>query len=135
VVGWWCEAGVTGASRGELGGVGGLLDRRCSCLGGFVEYTTRSEECVRTTSRNGISLVAHRCCGLSGVWVVASKVAVAVWVLVITQVVVFRLFASGVIAVVDGDMAVAVGGPGSETSGHRVCRGAVGRLGRVCRHF
>jgi hypothetical protein len=124
-----------GATVGEQGCVGGLLDCRCSCVGGFVEYTTRSEERVRTTSRNGVSLVAHHCCGLSGAWVVASEVAVAVWVLVVAQVVVFRPFASGVVAVVDGDVAVAVGGPGSETSGHRVCRGAVGRLGRVCHRF
>jgi hypothetical protein len=94
-----------------------------------------SDEHVCTTSHNGVSLVAHRCCGLSGAWVVASKVAVAVWVLVVTQVVIFQLFASGVIAVVDGDIAVAVGGPGSKTSGHRVCRGAVGRLSRMCHRF
>ena len=35
-----------------------------------------------------------------------SGVAAAVWVLVITQAVIFWLFGSGVIAIVDGDMAV-----------------------------
>ena len=63
-------AGGRGTSWGGPGGkqgcVWGLLGRRCSwwgCLGGFVEYTMRSEEHVRTTSRNGFSWA------VDGLWV------------------------------------------------------------------
>ena len=74
-MGRWCETGVTGASWGELGGVGGLLDRCCSCLGGFVEYTMCSEERIRMTSHNGISrAVDGLCVSFTACWQVSGVV-------------------------------------------------------------
>jgi hypothetical protein len=51
-----CVNGVWGLSWGGRGGVGGGVGHRgwWGCLGGFVEYTTRSEERVRTTSHTGV---------------------------------------------------------------------------------
>ena len=49
--------------------------------------------------------------------------------------IVFRLFGSSVVAVVDGDMALAVGGLGHERRGWGVSRGAVDWFGIVCRRF
>jgi hypothetical protein len=60
-----------GASGGKQGCVGGLLGRRCSwwgCLGGFVEYTTCSDERVRLFSRNVVSGALGPLSTSFGVW-------------------------------------------------------------------
>jgi hypothetical protein len=58
-----------------------------------------------------------------------------VWVLETAQVVVSGVVATDFVAVVGCDVVVAVGGPGRETRGSGVCRGAVGRLGSVYRRL
>jgi hypothetical protein len=112
--------GNRGTSWGELDGVRGLLDHRLEFRGEqgrSVEQTTRSNERVCTSSCNSVCWALDRRRGRLLAWVAVSEVVVSVWVLDVAQVVVFRPFASGVVAVVDGDVAVAVGGSGSETRG------------------
>ena len=58
-----------------------------------------------------------------------------VWVLDEALAVVSEVAVADAAAVVGSDVAVAVDGSGRETWGCRVCRGAVGRLGGVCRRF
>jgi hypothetical protein len=104
-----CITGAGGVDWGQQGGVGGLLGRRCSCLGSFIEYTMHSEECVCTTSRNGVSGAVEglsvsfmACC-----WVPA--VVTVVCVLDEALLVVFEVVAAGFIVVVSDDVAAAVG--------------------------
>jgi hypothetical protein len=56
-------------------------------------------------------------------------------VLVVAQVVVPSVVAAGVVAVVDGDVAVARCGSRCETGGLGVGWGAVGRFGSMCRRL
>ena len=55
--------------------------------------------------------------------------------LAVALVLVFRPFASRVVGVVDGDVAVVVGGSGRERGGRKLIRGAVCLSGRVCRRL
>ena len=68
-------------------------------------------------------------------WRWISWVTAVVWMLDIAQVIVFWLFGSGVVAVVDGDMVVVLGGLDCKRRVCGVSRGAVDRLGAVCHHF
>ena len=61
-------------------------------------------------------------------------VSVAVWVLVVVQVVVSQGFLVIVAVVVGDDVAVAVGGSGCERRGWKDSRGGLGRPGIECRH-
>jgi hypothetical protein len=109
VVGSLC---IMGARGGMLEGAGGLLVRHLEFQGEpgrSIKQLTRLDERVCSSSCDLVCwAVGHRC-GLWLAWVAVSKVAVAVWVLVVAQVVVFRPFASGVVAVIDGDVAVMLG--------------------------
>ena len=69
---------------------------------------------------------------LAAGWAV-SEVSLVVWVLDVAQVVVPRVVATVFVAVIGCDVEAAVGGSGHETRGCRVCKGAVCRLGSVCR--
>ena len=127
--GWWM-------SWEQRGGVGQLLARRSGFWGRqsrSVECMTCSDEHARTTSRNSVSWAVNSVGASFTAWLMFSKERVAVWALDITQVLVLGVGVAGVVPVVDCDVVVAVGGSGCETRGCRVCRGAVGRLGSVCR--
>jgi hypothetical protein len=102
-----CVNRVWGVSWGRRGGVGGGVGRRRSwwgCLGGFVEYTTRSEERVRTTSRNGVCWAVDGVCTSFTAQLVISKAVVVVWVLDVAQVVLLEVVATGFAAVVNHDV-------------------------------
>jgi hypothetical protein len=130
-VGQWCETGVTGASRGELGGVGGLLDRRCSCLGGFVEYTTCSEEHIHTTLCNGIPWAVNSVSASFMAWGRVSGVLGSVHVLDEAQVVVSKVVAAGNVAVVGDDVAVAFSGSKCGMGDRGTSWGVLGGVGRL----
>jgi hypothetical protein len=76
-----------------------------------------------------------RCCGLPGAWVVVSEESAVVWVLDEAQVVVWGMVAAGFVTVVGCDVAAGRRSSGHERRGCGGCRGAVGRLGKVCRRF
>jgi hypothetical protein len=59
-----------------------------------------------------------------------------VWVLDVTQVVIFHPFGSGVIAIVDSDVVAVISSLGCKRGGGGwgACRGAVGRPSSVCHH-
>jgi hypothetical protein len=134
-VGRWCRTGVTGASWGELGGVGGLLDRRCSYLGGFVEYTTHSEERVCTTSRNGVSRAVDGvgAAFTAGGWV--SMVSGAVCMLDGALDTVSEAVVAGNVGGGGCDVVTVMGRSGRGRKGWGLGWGAVGRLSSVCRRF
>jgi hypothetical protein len=95
-----------------LEGAGGLLVHRLEFQGEpgrSIEQSTCLDERVCSSSCDSVCWAVGRHCGLWLAWVAVSKVAVAIWVLVVAQVVVFRPFASGVVAIVDGDIAVVLG--------------------------
>ena len=59
VPGSWLVTGAWGVGWGELGRLGGVLERRLGRWGWWscsVECTTRSDEHTRTTSHNGVPL-------------------------------------------------------------------------------
>jgi hypothetical protein len=113
---------------GQQGGVGGLLVRHLEFQGEpgcSIEQSMRLDEHVCSLSCDSVCWAVGCCCGLWLAWVAVSKVAVAVWVLVVAQVVVFQLFASGVVAVVDSDIVVVLGV--SRGTGDRgMCWGVLG---------
>jgi hypothetical protein len=122
---------------GQQGGVGGLLVRRLEFQGEpgrSIEQSMRLDERVCSSSCDLVCWAVGRRCGLWLAWVAVSKVAVAVWVLVIAQVVVFRLFASGVVAIVNGDVVVVLGV--SRGTGDRgTCWGVLGGDDCLSGHF
>jgi hypothetical protein len=134
-VGLW---GKTGARGGMLEGAGGLLVR---CLefqgepGRSVEQSTCLDECVCLSSCDLVCWAVDHCCGLPGAWAAVSGVSAVVWVLDEAWVVVWGMVAAGFVTVVGCDMAAGQQGSGHERRGSGGCRGAVGRLGKVCRHF
>jgi hypothetical protein len=95
-----------------LEGAGGLLVHHLEFQGEpgrSIEQSTCLDKRICSSLCDSVCwAVGHRC-RLWLAWVAVSKVAVAVWVLVIAQVVVFQPFASGVVAVVDGDIVVVLG--------------------------
>jgi hypothetical protein len=109
VVGSLCITGAGGVDWGQQGGVGGLLGRRCSCLGSFIEYTMRSEECVCTTSRNGVSgaVEGFRVSFTASCWVPA--VVAVVCVLDEALLVVFEVVAARFLVIVGDDVMVVLG--------------------------
>jgi hypothetical protein len=111
-----------------LEGAGGLLVCHLEFQGEpghSVEQSTRLDERVCLSSCDSVCWAVGRRRGLWLAWVAVSKVAVAVWVLVVAQVVIFQPFASGVVAVVDGDVAVVLGvSRGTEDRG--TCWGVLG---------
>ena len=136
--GWRCGTGGWWSGRGELGCLGGVLGR-CwglpSWWGGSIEYTTRSDERVRTTSCNGLSwAVDSPCTSFRARWWILGMVA-AVWVLDETLAVVSELAVAGITAVVGSDVVLAMGSFECEMGGCRVCRGAIARPGSECRHL
>ena len=136
-----CITGAGGSSREGQSGVGGFLDRRWGRWGRWGrldssgEHTTRFDEHTCSSSRNSVCWGADSRRGLSGAWVAVSRVVVAGWVLDTALVVVSRGVVAAVGAVVDDDVALAVGGSGPERRGWERCCGAVGRLGGVCHRF
>jgi hypothetical protein len=65
-------------------------------------------------------------------WLAVSKVGAAIWVLVVTQVVVFWPFGSDVVATVDSDVAASLGGSGCRTGDWGGGWGTIGRPGIQC---
>jgi hypothetical protein len=76
---------------------------------------------------------SHR--GLLGVWVAGSEVVAVVWVLDPALAVVSGELVAGAAAVVDCDMAVAIGSSGCEMKGLGPGWGVVGSAGSECRCF
>jgi hypothetical protein len=124
-----------GATVGQQGCVWGLLDCRCSRLGGFVKYTTRSEERVRTTSRNGVSRAVDGVgvAFTAGGWV--SVVGGAVCMLDGALDAVSEAVVAGNVGSGGCDVVTAMGRSGRGGRGWGLGWGAVGRLGSVCRCF
>jgi hypothetical protein len=122
-----CRTGVWVVSRGEQGDVGQLQDR-------FIEQMTHFDRQVCSLSYDLVCWAVEHPCALFMAWLAISKVGAAVWVLVVAQVVIFRLFGSGVVAVVDGDVAASLGGSRCETGGCGGSWSAVGQPGIQCQH-
>ena len=95
----------------------------------------RSGERARTSLHNGVPWAVDWVCVSSMAWGWISEVATVVWVLDVAQVVVFRPFGSGVVALVDGDVVVVLGGSDCKGRGCGASRGVVDQLGAVCRRF
>jgi hypothetical protein len=112
VMGSLCITGAGGVDWGQQGGVGGLLGRRCSCLGGFIKYTTRSSEHVCTTSRNGISRAVDGLCVSFMASFTVSGESVFVWVLDAALGAVFGVVIARFVVDVGGNMVTAGGGSG-----------------------
>jgi hypothetical protein len=100
-----------------------------------IEQTTRFGEHVSSSWRSSVVWAVDGLCASFTAWLAVSRVGAAIWVLVVAQVAVFQPFGSDVVAVVDGDVAVAGKGLGHEIRGLGVCLGAVGRIGSVCHHL
>jgi hypothetical protein len=122
-----------GATVGEQGCVWGLLDCRCSCVGGFVEYTTHSEERIRTTSCNGVSRAVDGLCVSFTASFMVSGGSVFIWVLDTALGAVFGVVIAQFVVDVGGDMAMAGDGSGCGLWDWGLGWGAVGRFGSVCR--
>jgi hypothetical protein len=100
----------------------------------FVEYITHSIERVFSSSCSSVVWAVDSLCASFIARERISGVTAVVWVLDVAQVVIFRLFASGVVAVFDGDVAVAWGGSRCGTGGWGTSWGWLGRLGGVLEH-
>jgi hypothetical protein len=106
---------------------------RWGLQGSSVEQTTRFDERSCSSSRESVSSAVDSPCTSVTTSLTVSGVSAAIWILDDALVVVFRVVAVVFVAVVGGDVAVAMGGSGCETRGCGGCRGAVGRLGSECR--
>jgi hypothetical protein len=98
-----------------------------------IEQSTCLDKRVCLLSCDSVCWAVDHCCGLWLAWVAVSKAAVAIWVLVVAQVVIFQPFASGVIAIIDSDVAVVLGvsrGTGDRGTCWGVMRGDYCLLGR-----
>ena len=133
MVGSWWLMGAWGASRGELGGAGEVLDRRWGLQRHqdlSIEQTACSCECICSLSCGSVCWAVFHCCTSLMAWGWISGVTVVVWVLDVTVVVIFWLFSSGVVAIVDDDMVLAVCGSGVGTGEGGTSWGQLGDMGR-----
>jgi hypothetical protein len=93
-----------------------------------------SDEHAHITLHNGISWAVDSRSASLMAWLAVFKVEAAIWVLVVTQVVIFWPFGSNVIAVVDSDVAASLEGSGCGTGSWGGGCGTVDQPGIQCHH-